>query len=326
MYDDDFLLSFGLLSYSVVSILNVGRPNSFNLNNYCFVANGFISSTVFLFRGRLDLSPEDYRLGFRLPGDAEFSPLKTRFIYGVFFRGATSGEDSSVFPPVSPSVASKATVGSLDNVLFFVVVLARTFFLGLGLIISPKLNPATSPFLRNRLTALNASLATFFTFSACLRLAILSFRLSAAFFALILASSFAIAYRLRSSFSSRYSFASIMPNTFWKATVMRSSPYKCEYPLLIRLFRLLCASSLTAKLFVALESKDINFRASGLGLLGCCGEFRFGLLDSALPKRCKAFLFATAGVSIEDPPTGSSSSMNLSPPLVSLDLSLYILA
>ena len=321
MYDD-LLLRLGLLSYSVVSILNVGRPNSFNLNNCCFVANGFISSTVFLFRGRLDLSPEDYRL----PGDAEFSPLKTRFIYGVFFRATTSGEDSSVFPPVSPSAASTATVGSLDNVLFFVVVLARTFFLGLGLIISPKLNPATSPFLRNRLTALSASLATFFTFSACLRLAILSFRLSAAFFALILASSFAIAYRLRSSFSSRYSLASIMPNTFWKAIVTRSSPYKCENPLATRLCRLLCASSLTARLFVALESKDINFRASGLDLFGCCGEFRLGLLDSALPKRCKAFLFATAGVSIEDPPTGSSSSMNLSPPFVSLDLSLYILA
>lgn len=295
------------------------------MNNYCFVANGFISSIVFLFRGRLDLSPEDYRLGCRLPGDAEFSPLKTRFISGVFFRETTSGEDSSVLPPVSSSAYSTATVGSFYNVLFFSVVLARTFFLGLGLIISPKLNPATSPFLRNRLTVLNASLATFFTFSACLRLAILSFRLSAAFFALILASSAAIAYRLRSSFSSRYSFASIMPNTFWKATVMRSSPYKFENPLPIRLFRLLCASSLTAKLLDALESKDINFRASRFDLLGCCGELLLGLLDSALPKRCKALLFVTAGVSIEDPPTGSSSSMNLSPRFVSFDLSLYIL-
>lgn len=218
-----------------------------------------------------------------------------------------------------------ATVGNFYIVFFFYVVLARTFFLGLGLIISPKLNPATSPDLRNRLTVLSASLATFLTFSACLRLAILSFRFSAAIFALILASSAAIAYRLRSSFSSRYSFASIMPNTFWKATVMRSSPYKCENPLAIRLFRLLRASSLTAKLLEALESRDINFRASGFDLFGCYGEIKLGLLDSALPKRCRALEFVTAGVSIEDPPTGSSSSMNLSPPFVSLDLSLYIL-
>ena len=217
-----------------------------------------------------------------------------------------------------------ATVGSFYIVLFFVVVLARAFFLGLGLIISPKLNPATTPDLRYLLTALKASLDTFFTFSACSRLAILSFRLSAAFFALILASSAAIAYRLRSSFSSRYSFASIMPNTLWKATVMRSSPYKCENPLAIRLFRLLRASSLTARLFDSLESRDINFRASGFDFLGCCGEVLVGLLDSALPKRCKPLGFVTAGVSIEDPPTGSSSSMNLSPPFVSLDLSLYI--
>ena len=206
-------------------------------------------------------------------------------------------------PPVSSSAASIATVGSFESVLFFVVVLARAYFLGLGLIISPKLNPATSPYLRNRLTALNASLDTFFTFSACLRLAILSLRLSAAYFALMRASSAAIACRFFSIFSSRYSLASIMPNTFWKATVMRSSPYKCEYPRPIRLFRLLRASSLTARLFDSLESKDINFVASAFDFLGCCGDVLLGPLDSVLPKRCRALVVATAGVSTEDPPT-----------------------
>ena len=146
-------------------MLNVGKPYEFSLNSYCFVRyamSGSISSLVFLFFIFLpELLPGDYRFDFRR-GEPEVSTLIPRFnlIAGLRYLGSGDYCTLSAVPiksTSSSSAASTFTVGSFYMSRDLAVVLARTFFFGLGFIMSPKFIPAMTPFLRKFLTARKAS-------------------------------------------------------------------------------------------------------------------------------------------------------------------------